>query len=532
MLLQFLLPDSKLIVFESSEIHAGTLTLHLRLAQTEGICPDCQQESAHIHSCYTRSLADLPCGEYTLRWKLTVRRFFCDAQTCKRRTFAEQIPALVARYARRTKRLQMAQTEMAFTLAGEPGAALTTKLHMGTSPDTLLRFVRQTTNSSPVAPRVLGIDDWAFRKGHRYGTILIDHERGKPIDLLADRESKTVAAWLQKHPSIEIVTRDRASAYADAISRGAPQAMQVADRFHLLQNLREAIQRLLDRHQTILRKIRTNPGAMATEMPAARTGRLSKAAVRRERRRQRFQDIKTLHAEGLSQRALAGRLQLDRRTVRRYLLADALPERASRAIEPNVLTPFYGYLSQRWHEGCRNAAQLWREIQGCGYKGPRVRVYRWSVKQRTDSLEDSGAAPKTKNDSTPRLSARRASWLLVRVAADLKDAEQSLLETLLEQCAPMKTAYALAQDFGAMVRERKSQELRAWIGRAKASGVAELKNFAMGLERDATAVEAGLRLAWSNGPTEGQVNRLKLIKRQMYGRANFDLLRQRVLAPG
>lgn len=529
MLLQLLLSDSTDLVFESFEIHSGTLTVHLRVAQSEGVCPDCHQASAHVHSQYTRTIADLPCGESSVRWRLSVRRFYCDAQACQRRTFAEQVPALVARYARRTKRLKVAQTEMAFATGGEPGATLATKLHLNISPDTLLRFVRQMTDSNSISPRVLGIDDWAFRKGHRYGTIFIDLERGRPIDLLADRESKTVAEWLQNHPGIEIVTRDRASAYADAIARGAPQATQVADRFHLLQNLREAIQRLLDRHQTILRKIKANSGATATELPSSRPRRRSKTALRQERRLQRYEEIKQLNAAGLSHRAIAGRLNLDRRTVRRYVLADALPERASRAIEPNVLAPFYGYLTQRWQEGCRNAAQLWREIRGHGYTGPRVRVYRWSVKQRANSSDDSSDTTKTKAASTPNMSARRASWLVVRIASDLKEDEKPLLEKLLEQCAPVQTAYDLAQDFGKMVRERRSQELSAWIARAKGSGVVELKNFAIGLERDHDAVKAGLSLAWSNGPTEGHVNRLKLIKRQMYGRANFDLLRKRVL---
>lgn len=363
MLLQLLLSDSHELVFESSEIHSRTLTLHLRLAQSEDVCPHCHQASAHVHNRYTRTIADLPCGEYMVRWRLSVRRFYCDAQTCERRTFAEQVPALVVRYARRTNRLKATQTEMAFATGGEPGATLATKLHLNTSPDTLLRFVRQTAESNRVSPRVLGIDDWAFRKGHRYGTILIDLERGRPIELLADRESKTVAQWLQNHPGVEIVTRDRASAYADAITRGAPQATQVADRFHLLQNLREAVQRLLDRHQSILRKIKANSGSTPTEFPSPHPRRQSKITRRREKWLQRYQEIKQLHAEGLSQRAIAGRLKLDRRTVRRYMLADALPERASRVIEPNVLTPFYGYLTQRWNEGCRNAAQLWREIR-------------------------------------------------------------------------------------------------------------------------------------------------------------------------
>jgi transposase len=529
MLPQALLPDPQAFVLESFDVQTNMIRLELRLAQSESTCPDCQHHSARVHSRYTRTLADLPWADCPVQWRLSVRRFFCDNPDCPRRTFTEQAPPTVIPYARRTPRLKEAHTNVACALCGEPGATLTDKLHLKTSPDTLLRAVRQQSEPTPSTPRVVGIDDWAFRKGQRYGTIIIDQERSRPIDLLPDREASTVATWLEAHPGIEIVTRDRASAYAEAVSKGAPHAVQVADRFHLLQNLRDAIQRLLDRQQTVLRTIKDDSVSTAPEPPTSRPRRQSQAALRKEKRLQRYQDIQQLHAEGLSQRAIAGRLKLDRRTVHRYLFADALPERPSRAMEPNILTPFYAYLTQRWNEGCHNATQLWREIRGRGYTGPRVRVYRWSLKQRANAPAETPGGTTRNADSRPGLSARRASWLVVRLPSDLKEHEKSLLEKLLEQCPPAQTAYRLAQDFGAMVRERRSQDLNDWIDRAKASGVAELKNFAKGLERDYDAVQAGLSLAWSNGPTEGHINRLKLIKREMYGRANFDLLRRRVL---
>jgi transposase len=527
--LQFLLPDAQQLALDSYQLHWGILTLFLSMTQVEAPCPDCEASSTHVHSCYTRTVADLPCPNCQVRWKLSVRRFYCDNHACTRRTFAEQIPSVVARYARRSQRLRLAQTEIAFALCGEPSAKLARKLHVDTSPDTFLRLVRQMAEVPSRSPRVLGLDDWALRKGRRYGTILIDVERSKPVDLLPDRETKTVVTWLQAHPGIEIVTRDRASAYAEAITQGAPQATQVADRWHLLLNLREAIQRLLDRHQTTLRKIRADSVPTKSAPAPTRRKRQSKEARRREQRLHRYQEIQQLRAEGMSYRAIARRLNLDRRTVQRYAVADALPERASRTVEPNVLTPFYPYLTQRWQASCHNAVQLWREIKARGYPGPRVRVYRWSLKQRRLSPIEETDTVRFRAETGPALTARRAAWLIVRVPSELKEEEYALLRKLLAQCAPLQAAYDLAQAFGTMVRERRAAELMDWIAHAKASGLTELKNFATSLERDFDAVHAGLSLAWSNGPTEDHVNRLKLLKRQMYGRANFDLLRRRVL---
>jgi transposase len=358
-------------------------------------------------------------------------------------------------------------------------------------------------------------------------------EQRQPIDLLPDRETSTVATWLEAHPGIEIVTRDRASAYADAISKGAPQATQVADRWHLLCNCREAVERLMERHQSVLRRIKViSPTNSVTSKQATKPRRCTSArqtfsALRRAERLQRYQEIKSLSAGGMSQRAIALKLHIHRQTARRYLLADEFPEHASRAIEPNELTPFKDYLLQRWQAGCQNGVQLLREIRQQGYRGSKTRVYYWTVKQRSRS--DARVARPTPITTTKPLSARKASWLLVRVPANLKVEEQELLKQMLEQGQWLTDAYDLTQKFGTMIRERRADELTGWLRDAKSSDLTELKNFAIGLERDLNAVRAGLSLAWSNGPTEGHVNRLKLIKRQMYGRANFDLLRRRVL---
>lgn len=413
------------------------------------------------------------------------------------RTFTEQVPPAVRRYARRTARLKEAQADLGAAACGEPGAALADKLHMKTSPDTLLRLVRQMSEPASAPVHVLGIDDWAFRKGRRYGTILIDLERSRPIDLLPDRDSTTVTAWLKAHPGVEIVARDRASAYADAIAQGAPHAIQVADRWHLLRNLREAIEHLLDRHQALLRKMKivsapapiNSAKLTAKQIPAPPPKPFSEA--RRARRVQRYQEIKSLFASGMSQRAIARKLHLHRKTVRRYVLADQFPERAVRVAAPNPLIPFMDDLMQRWSEGCYSALQLFREIQHQGYRGSKDRVYTWTLEQRAHCTAPDAAQPAALT-RTKSLSARRAAWLLVRVSSDLNVEEQDLLQQLLAQEPWLKDTYELAQRFGSMVRERRASELADWLQCVKTTNLNELKNFAIGLERDLSAVHAGL----------------------------------------
>jgi transposase len=415
--------------------------------------------------------------------------------------------------------------------------------------------------------------------------VIVDLEAHTVIDLLPERTAGVVEQWLREHPSIEVISRDRAGAYADGARKGAPEAVQVADRFHLLQNLREALQRLLDRHHTVLRVIpvpesRSQPlpgvetaavsasseednlpssaagGSASAEAPPAasteagvtgparpRRSLCAKDQARRtsrERRQARYAAVMELHSSGLSTRAIAKQLHLSRVTVTRFVAVGSFPERAHRSAQRSILDPFIPFMTERWLGGCDNGMQLWREISEQGYSGSRALVASWVAQHRgvLPAAEEAGVAKR--RGRRPReqapvpeprsLSARRAAWLLVRRHDDLKQDEQALLEQLREICGAAAVAYTLAQSFTQMVRERNEAALDSWFEAVEESGLAELRTFAAGLRRDEAAVRAGLSLPWSQGQVEGQVNRLKLIKRSGYGRANFDLLRQRVLA--
>ena len=238
------------------------LTVHLATTAPTAACPRCGSDTRRVHSRYTRRLDDLPCLGRRVRLQLAVRRFVCPQSDCPRRIFAERLPGFAAPWARTTDRLRQTQTDIGSSLGGEAGSRLAARMAMTTSPDTLLRRVKRLKNEPAGPPRVVGIDDWAWRKGQRYGTIVVDLERSDVIDLLPDRDAETVAAWLKAHPGVEVVSRDRSATYAQAATEGASQAEQVADRWHLLKNLREAVERVLERHSAVI-----DAALKATETP-------------------------------------------------------------------------------------------------------------------------------------------------------------------------------------------------------------------------------------------------------------------------
>jgi transposase len=479
---------------------------------------------------------DEPLGGRQVLIRLRVRRFFCSGRRCPRRTFAEQAPALAARYARRSTPLSGTLQKIGVALGGRAGARVSASLRRSVSRTTLLRLVRALPLPEAAPPRVLGVDDWAFRKGHRYGTILVDLERHAAIELLPDRQATTLAQWLREHPGIEVVSRDRAPAYAEAARKGAPQAVQVADRWHLLQNLVEALERCLLRHKPALRAAAAGsdpaPGPLPSyaDAPSVPWQQRAEAASRQKhaRRVEQYEQVHTLHRVGVAKLEIAQALGISRRTVYRYLGLTSPPERRQpRSSRRRLLERYEPYLLQRWQEGCHNRSRLFREIRDRGYRHGASNVFRFLKRVerqhgRTivgEAAPPAGAAP----------SARHVAFLLVRRAEELSDEDRDYLGRLCLSEPTMAMAHELAQGFAAMARGRQGQQFEPWLTQANASGIAELRGFARGLADDRAAVEAGLSLKWSNGQTEGQINRLKLLKRQMFGRANFDLLRRRLL---
>lgn len=491
-------------------------------------CPDCRRSSSQIHDSYIRQPIDLPWRGFIVRFSLRVRRFRCPNVACSRHTFAETVGDDLPKHARRTTGASATLLDLARTNGGEGGARLATRLGLPTSPDTLLRLLRREQTAIVPAPRVLGVDDFALRRRRRYATVLVDLERRIPVDILEGRDASVLAQWLQDHVGVEIIVRDRAEAYAEGAAQGAPEAQQVADRFHLLQNASEAMEELLrGQRRSIEHAEEQAPsptGVRPSETSLSQRERVRRA--RRARRVQRWQKVKELRAAGHSISQIGRELGMDRRTIRNYLATPEAPARRVKNPRPSgfaspTLQPYQTYLQDRWEQGCTNISQLYREIKGKGYAGSRSLVNTALLPWRPPRSPTSSGKPANRRSSL--------RWLCLRPPDQLDASETKLLGEILAADRRLATGYDLLQRFRRVLRERSVGDLGTWIADAQASGLRSFEALANGLVSDRAAVEAGLTTDWSNGPVEGHVHKIKLIKRQGYGRAKVDLLRARVL---
>jgi transposase len=542
-----LLPSTRAVRLTGMTIDGEDTLLQLTTTAPSAGCPRCAVPSSSVHSRYQRHLTDVPWGSRPVRLWLTARKFVCRNRSCPRRIFAERVPELVAAYARKTHRLVTALQAVGLALGGQAGARLAHLLGLPTSRDTLLRLVRRLP--LPVIPplRAIGVDDWAYRKRQRYGTIVVGLERRRPVALLQDREAETLADWLRAHPRVTMIARDRLKAYMDGARAGAPQATQVADRFHLLQNLAEALDQVFSTHGKALQAVRDALSHTPVVQPNGQTvvpvpptlpppQAQTQAAQRRARRLARYERVWALSRQGWSPRAIAQQLGMGRWTVVRYLQAPTFPERKGRSdTGKSLLTPYKERLLTRWNAGCREALQLFRDLRRHGYTGSYPTVARYAQRLR----QAQGLRPRERRpgQTLPRvveapyqpLTTRRATRLVLKRPEHRTTVDTQLLAHLESQHHDLAEVIGLAQDFGAIVRQRQAHRFQAWLTRAVASGVAPLQRFARGLLADYEGVKAGLRLPWSNGPVEGHINRLKMLKRQMFGRAKLDLLSRRFL---
>jgi transposase len=386
------------------------------------------------------------------------------------------------------------------------------------------------------------VDDFALRKRQTYGTVLIDLERRQPVALLPDRTAETVAQWLREHPGVEVIARDRSSAYAEGARQGASSATQVADRFHLLQNLAEALQQVFAVQSPALDAVNETlhqqpvllpDGVAAVPVPPRATPAPAQQRVaQRQARRQRvYEQVWTLHRQGWTGAAIAQHTGLSLRTVRRDLRTTTFTGRKRRGDRGHsLLNPYKLYLLERWNAGCYTAMRLFRELQQRGYAGGYGAVAAYARRLRQAQGLPPGhrrarqPLPAVAEPPCQPLTPRRATWLVLRREAQRTDAEAQQLTQLRAQSAEVAKAIDLAQDFTQLVRQRQPDALDPWLQRATASALEALQRFAKGLSEDYEAVKAGVTLPWSTGPVEGHINRLKMLKRQMFGRARLDLL--------
>ncbi|HEY2269192.1 MAG TPA: ISL3 family transposase [Streptosporangiaceae bacterium] len=489
-----------------------------RTCGDEAVCTGCGTVSGRVHSSYGRHLADTAAGGREMLIDLQARRFFCGNPACARRTFAEQVPGLTTRYGRRTSALQAVLQAVALALGGRAGARLTARLSCAVSRSTLIRLIRAAAGPDHRTPLVLGVDDFALRKGHVYGTILIDIETRRPVDMLPERSAESFRAWLDAHPGVEIICRDRGGCYAEGAAQGAPLAIQVADRWHLWHNLAEAVERTVVRHRSCLQEPPPGPEPAPSAEQAAPGPEDGLAA----RTRARHTEVHAALARGLTPAETGRTLRLDPKTVRRYATAATADDliAGARLTRTGLLGPHQAWLRQRWDEGIRSTETLYAGLRDRGYQGSLRTLRRLTAQLRRDTAVPAPPpAPKAKTV---------ACWLLTP-PGDLTTDDRAALTRITGRCEELTATQDLVRDFAEMLCHRHGERLEAWAVQAEASPVSELRGFASGLRRDWAAVTAGLTVPYSSGAVEGHVNRIKMIKRQMYGRAKPDLLRKRVL---
>lgn len=507
-----LLPDG-LVVDHLGFAH-GQIEISARTGKGWAACPECGARSGRVHSRYRRRLADLPAHGFDVRLVVQVRRFRCCSGKCCRAIFAERLdPGLTRPHWRRTARLQGLIRHLALALGGRAAQALGRRLLLSVSTDTFLRSLAQGACCGGAEARIIGIDDWAWRKGQRYGTLVCDLERHRVIDLLPDREPATVEAWLRAHPQVEVVARDRNGGYGSAISKALPEAVQVADRWHLLENASAAF---LSAVQSSMPAIRKAIGITKLD-PTLLTAAESLQYEGFRRREKTNQMVRHIARDGTPIKQIVRRTGLSRKLVRQILRGER--EDVFR-IRESSLTPWLARLQTEGSGGCRNGAELWRRLKGDGFRGSLRVVGEWATRQRRAER----ALPLGAGKSPP---ARRIARLLTIGRDHLSNADAVLVAQIEAALPALAKARVLADSFKIMVRNSSADHLDAWLSRAEDS---LLSAFARGLQKDQAAVSAALSQPWSNGQTEGQINRLKLPKRQMYGRAGMALLKARITA--
>jgi transposase len=540
-----LLPEG--LRLEGLSIGSGGVRISASTRAGRARCPVCERHSSRTHSRYSRTVSDLPWHGVSVTLEVRARRFFCDRASCKRRIFCERLPE-VAAHARKTCRLEEALLAVVLELGGRAGARLAEELGLIVGRDALLSRAERATPAEAAKVRVLGVADFAFKKGHAYGTVLVDLERRRVVDLLPERSQEGLVAWLKEHPEVEFAARDRSHVYREALAKGAPTAVQVADRWHLLHNLSHVLEDFLLQKQPVLRSA-AMPGTEPEDRDDAAFGsgpimpnrtrnhdrKVEEAAGRRhERLVRQWEDICRLYLAGADLRHICRVLGISARTVYRYKDLEEPPPRRAYKRRVSVPDPYVPYLVRRWNEGWRNGKRLYRQIREQGYANSEETCTRFTAQLRRAEANGKtpSSVPRARKSSVAGLypTSKNVAALFMRREGKLSEEQKEYLGRLCGADGALADVRRLTQEFNGMVRNLEGEKLDGWLEEAEACGVSAMRRFAAGLRKDLPAVRAGLTESWSNGPVVGFVHKLKLLKRQGYGRAGFDLLRARMLA--
>ena len=494
------LSDLKLLdVYRSDCLTVFRVASH----STGNPCPTCGQWAHRVHSLYYRTVQDLPIGNKLMVLRIRSRKFFCDNASCTQVIFTERFTGLFARSGRKTSRLNDLLTHLAFELGGNPGAAMARQMGIQVCRDTMLQRIRKSEHPEPTSPqeiRVIGIDDWAYRRGDRYGTRICDLEQHRVIDVLPDRRVATVAAWLIRHPTIQIVSRDRAGAYAQAIRQGLPHAQQVADRWHLLKNLSETVHRYLSRQRLPLREKRSRVAHPAHDdpepAPDAPSGTpdettqttVNPKTMRREIKWERVQEVQQLHLSGMGKREIARRTGLSRQTIGKYLTWNEVPNTV-RVKRTTVLDPYRETVCELARQSMKGSKIL-RHLREMGYIGSRTTVAQYLADMRKKDLQSGTCLIE---QSRRRVSPREATVLVTQKESEVKASDRAYRDQLLREVKGAQELRDLCMSFRLLLDTHDSTPLCGWVETALQSQVQEMGSFARGIQKDLDAVSSGIK---------------------------------------
>ena len=538
------------LVLESLSVETGHVIIWAGSGARRCICPLCGHGSSRVHSRYVRTVSDLPWHGICVTFKIRARRFFCGETSCERKIFCERLPDVAAR-ARKTVRLEEALLAIALELGGRAGARLALELGIVAARDTLLKRIKAAPLPEVGKVRILGVDDFAFKKGSTYGTILVDLEDHKVVDLLPERSQESLVAWFKSHPGagVEVASRDRSKIYREGLAKGTPGATHVADRWHLLHNLTLTLEEYLLQKRFVLQKAAAPEaapegqddaaefasGPIMPNRPRNHDRKIEEAARKRhERLVEQWKNIRRLYLAKADLRDICRQLGISARTVYRYKDLTEPPPRPAYKRRASVLDPYVPYLVRRWNEGCHNGKRLYREIREQGYQNSEEICARFTAQLRRAEARGKpiSSVPRARAGSVAGLSptAKNVAALFMRHEEKLDEEQEEYLGRLCEADEALADTRVLTQEFAEMVRRLQGEDLNGWLKDAEESNSSAMRSFAVGLRKDLDAVRAGLTEEWSNGPVEGFIHKLKLLKRQGYGRAGFELLRARMLA--
>lgn len=492
------------LVIDGVEDGAGALVVWASTHPAPVACPGCGVPAGRVHGYFARQLADVPVDGRRVLIRLRARRLRCGTLDCPRQTFREQPVGVVERYQRRTVRLRVQVGVVVRDLAGRAGARVLAGLGVAVSRQTALRALVSLPLPARPVPRVIGVDDFALCKRKRYATVIINAETGERVDVLPERKTDVLEAWLREHPDVEVVCRDGSAAYAEAIRRALPDAVQVADRWHLWHNLAEAVIKEVAAHSSCWGK----------------TGPPPREGIQAKTTRERWRQVHDLLDSGVGLLECARRLNLALNTVKRYARINQ-PERLVRApkYRQTLVDPYREHLRHRRQvDPAVPVQRLFAEIKQLGYNGSLNLLYRYITQGRVES-------------DRPAISPRRLARYLLTRPDKLIDHQRERLEAATAACHEMTTLASLIADFAALLTPAagNDERLAGWINQARTEDLPHLHAFTRGLELDRHAVNTALTQPFHNGRTEGVNTKTKMIKRQMYGRAAFSLLRHRIL---